>query len=114
MNTIENYITNKIKEGDLNTNELGTFRNVNSHILKTKETSLDYLIESHNVYETVQHIEENVCKKGMHWMNYLITSYTWLTLIVLLSAVAINRLKPLVEKKKLEVEVVIFNIVYAC
>jgi hypothetical protein len=108
ITTIENYINGEIKKGTLSSVDLETYMNVNSHIARTMQTSLDYLIESHNVYQTVQYVEEHVCRQGMQWMNNLITSYTWLNLIILLSAVAINRLKPLVEKKKLELDVFIF------
>lgn len=62
-------------------------------------------MECEHVYKDVVFIEENVCKTGMHDMLALTQLYFWQSLVVLLVAVGVNRLKPIVDKKKYQFEV---------
>lgn len=80
-------------------------------IKNTKDNTLNYLIGCRNVYETVEYVEARVCKDGMNWSYKLVSSYTWFCLIIFLVSFAINRMKPLVEKKKSEIEV--YNFIYS-
>ena len=68
--------------------------------------NLNYIIGCTHVFEGITFAESNVCNGGMSDLWYLIYFYIWLFLSVFFFAVAINKLKPLIEKKKLEIEVI--------
>jgi hypothetical protein len=76
--------------------------------MKIKNLKNDILIKLTScsyVYQSVTFMEERFCASGMNWSKSLITSYSWLMLIIFITSYGINRLKPVVEKKKSEIEV---------
>lgn len=79
--------------------------NLQNQLKNFRQNTLDELISCKHVYETVEFVESRFCVNGMKWSNYLISCYSWLFIIIFLSAYAVNRMKPLVEKKKNEIEV---------
>lgn len=79
--------------------------NLQNQLKNFRQNTLDELISCKHVYETVEFVESRFCVNGMKWSNYLISCYSWLFIIIFLCAYAVNRMKPLVEKKKNEIEV---------
>jgi hypothetical protein len=69
---------------------------------------LDRAIKCDNVYSNVVNLEEQFCKNGLSWSKNLLASVPWLVIVVLIFAYAVNRLKPLVEKRKSEIDVKYF------
>ncbi len=106
LEEINQIATNKKEESSENYQK---YLQLHKDIKETRETVLTPLMECRNVYEIIEKTEEALCKDGMGWANYLLSSYSWLTLIVLLSAIAVNRMKPLVEKKNVEMESMLIN-----
>jgi hypothetical protein len=74
-------------------------------IKNAKNDIMSKLISCSHVYQSISFMEERFCAYGMNWSKYLITSYSWLMLIILITSIGINRLKPVVEKKNSEIEV---------
>jgi hypothetical protein len=100
-------IKNKISTGG----DYETYVDLQNKVKLFKQDTLEDLISCKHVYETVQFIESRFCVNGMKWSNYLITCYSWLFIIIFLCAYAVNRMKPLVEKKKNEIEVYKFYLI---
>jgi len=89
-----------------------TYKKLESSIEDLQKDTLKDLMECSHVYESILFIENRFCLYGMKWSNYLISSYSWLFLIIFISSYAINRMKPVVEKKKSEIEVKIYFILF--
>jgi hypothetical protein len=62
----------------------------------------DELTKCSNVYFLVPEIEKAMCVNGMEQSFSIITLYSWLALIILLSAIGLNKLKPIADKRKAE------------
>ena len=67
--------------------------------------NLDSLINCNHVYQGITFAESKVCSDGSLKLWKLNIYYIWLFISIFFFAVAINKLKPLIEKKKLEIEV---------
>jgi hypothetical protein len=102
VQSISDALTKQLKLG---AKDSATLTSVQAQITATETDYIQPLIKCNHVYDGVQYFESNFCKTSMKNAYRLVESYTWLFLIVLLCAVAVNRLKPLVEKKKSELEV---------
>lgn len=72
---------------------------------KTRDGGLKDLMQSLHLVKTVEYTENRLCKNGLDWTFSLVKSYTYLFFCILIMAIAVNRMKPLVEKKKNEIEV---------
>ena len=88
-----------------NTIDTITLKKLKSMIFDAMNDSLYYLSNCYHVYSSVEYFEERFCASGMKWSNYLISTYSWLILVIFLCSYGINRLKPIVEKKKSDIEV---------
>lgn len=85
--------------------ELLVYTNVKNNIDSVRTNSLNKLIGCNHVYEEIVFAETNFCKLGMNWTYSLFIIISWLFLIVLLFSYSVNRMKPLVEKRKHEIDV---------
>jgi hypothetical protein len=81
----------------------GTFEKAKKDIEDSRE-NISSFIKCNHIYTDIPTIESKVCKTGLSDMFSLIQLYLWLSIISLLVSVGINRLKPLVEKKKYELD----------
>lgn len=66
---------------------------------------MDKLINCGHVYDNIELYEKKICGEALSSSYAVVTTYMWLCLFVLLFAYSINRMKPLVDKKKFEIEV---------
>ena len=69
---------------------------------------LESIINCSHVFSGVTFAEEILCAEGENTVWYLIQYFLYLLISVFFFGVAINKLKPLIEKKKLEIEVKFF------
>ena len=99
LDSVEADIKNKIAAGGNY-----DFAYLQAQIKEFKQGNLEELLSCRHVYESYEFVEKRLCVNGMKWANQLITFYSWLFIIILLCAYAVNRMKPLVEKKKNEIE----------
>jgi hypothetical protein len=107
-------VESQLKSGSITNLDYDSAASVEKSILFVKENYLNDLLGCKIVYDQVVSVEQKFCVNGIRWTQSLLSSYTWLFFIILLCAYAVNRLKPLVEKKKQEIEVnFYFNLVNA-
>ncbi len=105
LESYENQLLQKYGEATLTEQESKAYSTVMNSIKTFKSDHLNIIIECRHVYENILFAEKEFCKDGMNWTYSLFTSMSWLFLIIFLCSYAINRLKPLVEKRKSEIEV---------
>lgn len=105
LESYENALSQNYGESSLTQVESEVYSTIINSINTFKSNHLYPLIECNHVYSNILSAEANFCKYGMNWTYSLFTSMSWLFLILLLCSYAINRLKPLVEKRKNEIEV---------
>jgi hypothetical protein len=111
LNDIKVNIQSKINSNssDVNSTNQEYYIKLNNKIENLQSLYLNDLIGCQHVYDGIEYMEYRVCRQGIKYSYYLIACYSWLFLAILLFAVAVNKLKPLVEKKKSELEVNNYN-----
>jgi hypothetical protein len=67
--------------------------------------NLNSIIGCNHVYEGITFAESRICSQGISNMWALIGFYIWLFISVFFFSISIDKLKPLIDKKKLEIEV---------
>jgi hypothetical protein len=100
VNSVESYIKS---------NSLQNTFSLLNEIKNAKNTTLKPLLECEHVYRSIQNFERVVCANTMDWSKELLTCYSFLFVIILISAISVNRLKPLVDKKKDEIDSMLDN-----
>lgn len=109
MSELEYQLKAQISSNSTSSAALTSYLELQKQVQIVQTNTTTPLIGCDHVYSTVEYFEERFCVSGMKWANYLLTSYSWLVLIIFLFAYAVNRMKPLVEKKKSELESMIIN-----
>jgi hypothetical protein len=109
LDQVETEVKVRLATNTSSSTDFATYARYQKEIKTTKEEHLSKLMGCSHVYSSVTFYENRFCVDGMRWANLLLTSYTWLFLIIFLSAYAINRMKPVVEKKKSEIASMLEN-----
>lgn len=109
LDQVDNEIKIRLNSNTTNSEDFETYVKFQKEIKTAKEDHLSKLIECSHVYNSVTFYEDRFCVNGMAWARFLLSSYTWLFLIIFLTAYAVNRMKPVVEKKKSEIESMLQN-----
>lgn len=73
--------------------------------VNTSLSNINSIIGCNHVYEGITFAESKICNYGISDMWALMGFYIWLFISVFFFAVSIDKLKPLIDKKKLEIEV---------
>jgi hypothetical protein len=104
LDGISANIAQKLEIGGLTEQQTTDLKGLQENINATQTNSIEPLVQCELVYSNVQKMEETICLKGMNWSYNLLTGYTWLFLVILLTSYSVNRLSPIVWKKQVEIE----------
>ena len=106
IDTYENQLSQYYGDGStFNADQFIAYTDFKNQIDDLRKNNLNNLIGCNHVYEELVFAETKFCSLGMNWTYSLFITISWLFLIVLLFAYSVNRMKPLVEKRKHEIDV---------
>jgi len=102
---LRNRLKEQMSKVDPTSKEYKDLANLSADIKDVQDNDIKYFTQCTHVYDNVVFAESTLCKEGMDNLKQIIQCLCVFLLFVLMTSIAITRLKALVEKKSMEFEV---------